>query len=97
MSYARVFARDGRAGIRAPLRRASERPIAIACLRLVTFFLDRPLLRVPRLYSRMTLVILRFPRVFVRLVGIQNSIKNNNSTFISSIRLYGVFGQEIGS
>jgi hypothetical protein len=34
-----------------PARRASERPIAIACLRLVTFFPDRPLLSVPRFRS----------------------------------------------
>jgi hypothetical protein len=30
-----------------PSRRASESPIAIACLRLLTFFPDRPLFRVP--------------------------------------------------
>jgi len=32
-----------------PFRRASESPIAIACLRLFTFFLLRPLRSVPRL------------------------------------------------
>src|SRR2546421_1900149 len=36
-----------------PARRASLRPIAIACLRLVTFFPDRPDLSVPRLRSCM--------------------------------------------
>jgi hypothetical protein len=36
-------------GTFAPSRLASESPIAIACLRLVTFFLDRPLLSVPAL------------------------------------------------
>src|ERR1700709_2959498 len=30
-----------------PSARASDSPIAIACLRLVTFFLERPLRRVP--------------------------------------------------
>src|SRR6266542_226094 len=34
-----------------PARRASERPIAIACFRLVTFLRDRPLFNVPRLRS----------------------------------------------
>lgn len=35
-----------------PARRASDKPIAMACLRLVTFFPDRPLLNVPALRSR---------------------------------------------
>ena len=35
-----------------PTRRASDKPIAIACLRLVTFLPDRPLRKVPRLRSR---------------------------------------------
>jgi hypothetical protein len=35
-----------------PLRRASERPIAIACLRLFTFLPLLPLLSVPRLRLR---------------------------------------------
>ena len=34
--------------------RASDSPIAIACLRLVTFLPDRPLRSVPRLRSRIT-------------------------------------------
>jgi len=38
-------------GTLAPDLRASERPIAIACLRLVTFFPDRPLFNVPFLRS----------------------------------------------
>jgi len=42
-------------GTLAPERRASDNPIAIACLRLVTFFPDRPLLSLPRLRSRMAL------------------------------------------
>ena len=36
-------------GTLAPRRRASDKPIAIACLRLVTFLPDRPLRSVPRL------------------------------------------------
>jgi hypothetical protein len=35
-----------------PSRRACERPIAIACFRLVTFFPDLPLRSVPRFLSR---------------------------------------------
>lgn len=41
-------------GTLSPSRRASERPIATACLRLFTFLPLRPDLSVPRLYSRMT-------------------------------------------
>src|SRR5438132_1945809 len=39
-------------GTFAPASRASERPIAIACLRLLTRLPDRPLFSVPRLRSR---------------------------------------------
>jgi hypothetical protein len=39
------------AGTLPPARRASESPIAIACLRLVTFFPERPLFSVPALRS----------------------------------------------
>jgi hypothetical protein len=35
-----------------PARRASDNPIAMACFRLVTFFPERPLRRVPLLRSR---------------------------------------------
>ena len=38
-------------GTFAPERRASDRPIAIACLRLFTFLPERPLRSVPRLRS----------------------------------------------
>src|SRR5581483_10025204 len=38
-----------RLGTRPPARRASDRPMAIACLRLVTFLPERPLRKVPRL------------------------------------------------
>src|ERR1700682_1871675 len=36
-------------GTFSPFARASDRPIAIACLRLLTFLLDRPLFNVPAL------------------------------------------------
>ena len=36
-----------RFGTFAPARRASERPMAMACLRLLTFLPERPLLSVP--------------------------------------------------
>ena len=39
------------AGTLPPARRASERPIAIACLRLLTFLPERPLFNVPLLRS----------------------------------------------
>jgi hypothetical protein len=38
-------------GTFAPARRASDNPIATACLRLVTFFPELPLRNVPRLRS----------------------------------------------
>jgi hypothetical protein len=43
-------------GTLAPARRASESPMAIACLRLVTFFPERPLFKVPRLRSCIALL-----------------------------------------
>ena len=42
-------------GTFAPAARASDRPIAIACLRLVTFFFERPERSVPALRSCITL------------------------------------------
>jgi hypothetical protein len=42
----------GWGGTLAPFRRASDSPMARACLRLVTFFPLRPLRRVPRLRRR---------------------------------------------
>src|SRR5690349_22149241 len=48
-----------RDGTLPPARRASERPMAMACLRLVTFLPDRPLRSVPALRSciaRLTLL-----------------------------------------
>jgi hypothetical protein len=45
------FERRGR-GTLPPARRASESPIAIACLRLVTFLPERPLRNVPAFISR---------------------------------------------
>jgi hypothetical protein len=43
--------RDDLRGTFPPARRASDRPIAIACFRLVTFLPDRPLRSVPCLRS----------------------------------------------
>lgn len=48
------FAADFFFGTFAPALRASERPMAMACLRLVTFFPLRPLFSVPRFCSRIT-------------------------------------------
>jgi hypothetical protein len=47
-------------GIRAPALRASESPIAIACLRLLTTLPDRPLRNVPRFLSRIARLTFRF-------------------------------------
>jgi hypothetical protein len=47
-------------GTFAPRLRASESPIAIACLRLWTFFPDRPLFNFPRLYSCIAFFTLRW-------------------------------------
>src|SRR5262249_44521848 len=44
-----------RAGTFWPLRRASDKPIAIACLRLLTVLRLRPLFKVPRLRRLMAL------------------------------------------
>jgi hypothetical protein len=46
--------RAGLLGTLAPSRRASARPIAMACLRLVTRLPELPLFSVPRLRSRIT-------------------------------------------
>src|SRR5687767_6018477 len=46
-------------GTFAPERRASDRPMAIACFLLVTFLPERPLRNVPRFRSRMTCLTLR--------------------------------------
>ena len=47
------FAADFFPGTLLPLFLASDKPMAIACLRLVTFFPLRPLLRVPAFFSFM--------------------------------------------
>ena len=48
-------------GIFAPAFRASDRPIAMACLRFVTFLPDRPLFSVPRFISCMARLTFRLP------------------------------------
>jgi hypothetical protein len=63
LSHQPRLARDRRGrffGTRAPARRACERPIAIACLRLLTFLPERPLRSVPRLRSRIAFATLRW-------------------------------------
>src|SRR6266545_5999427 len=56
-----------RLGTRAPFLRASERPMAIACLRLFTFFPLRPLLSVPFLRLRIALsTVFDAPREYLR-------------------------------
>src|SRR6185437_3211808 len=59
-----------RAGTFAPARRASERPMAIACLRLFTLRPERPLRSVPALRSciaRLTLLWAFFPYRAMRI------------------------------
>src|ERR1700722_14001445 len=53
-----TYLRDFLSGTFLPARRASERPIAIACLRLVTFLPELPLFSVPRLRSSMAFLTL---------------------------------------
>ncbi len=52
--FADFFAADFFAGTFPPARRASESPMAIACLRLVTFLPDLPLRNVPVFRSCIT-------------------------------------------
>jgi len=47
-------------GTFAPRWRASDKPMAIACLRFFTFLPERPLSNFPRLYSCIALLTLRF-------------------------------------
>ena len=52
-------------GTRAPFLRASLRPMAMACFRLVTFLPLRPLLSVPRLRRRIAdRTVLLAPRLY---------------------------------
>jgi hypothetical protein len=58
------------AGTLPPARRASDSPIAIACLRLFTVFPERPLFNVPRLRSCIaffTLLCAFFPYLAISL------------------------------
>lgn len=55
-------------GTFAPARRASESPMAIACFRLVTFFPDFPLFKVPLFRSCIT--VLTFACAFFPYLGI---------------------------
>ncbi len=49
----RFFEEDFFAGTLPPSRRASDKPMAMACLRLVTFLPERPLFNLPRFISCM--------------------------------------------
>jgi hypothetical protein len=60
-----------------PSLRASDRPIAIACLRLVTFLPDRPLFSVPSFFSCIaspTLSDAFFPYVAIRLAPVDSML-----------------------
>lgn len=63
-------------GTLAPARRAEDSPIAIACLRLVTFFLLLPLRNVPVLYSCITFFTFFCDTVF--FLGHKNFLLMNN-------------------
>ena len=52
-----------------PARRASDSPMAMACFRLVTFFPERPLFKVPLLRSRIAL--LTFSAAFLPYLAIR--------------------------
>jgi hypothetical protein len=54
LRLADFFLLDLREGTLSPSLRASESPIAMACLRLFTFLPDRPLFSLPCLYSSIT-------------------------------------------
>jgi hypothetical protein len=57
-----------RRGTLAPARRASDKPMAIACLRLVTFRPERPLRSLPRFISCIArLTFLPLARPYLRL------------------------------
>jgi hypothetical protein len=67
-----VFLAVLRGGTLSPSRRASDRPIAIACLRLVTFLCEPPLRSVPALRSCMTF--LTFACVFLPYFAMKSSL-----------------------
>ena len=88
----RLRVRRGTGGTRSPLLRASERPIAIACLRLRTFMPLRPLLSTPRLYSRITrATFLDAPREYVRDVRADDRLR----AMYDSIRFVRECGMKI--
>jgi hypothetical protein len=66
-----------REGTLAPSRRASESPIAIACLRLVTFFPERPLRSVPRF--RLCMARLTFFAAFLLYFAIECPFKGRRT------------------
>ena len=69
-----------------PSRRASERPIAMACLRLVTFLPERPLRSVPRLalcMARSTFFDAFFP--YLAIVDLQNAGQQGISSATAAV------------
>jgi hypothetical protein len=66
-------------GTLAPARRASDKPMAIACLRLFTFFPERPLRSVPRFRS--CIARFTFCRDFLPYLAMGSSCEPRYSTF----------------
>lgn len=62
------FFQDFLGGTFPPARRASDKPIAIACFRLFTFFPDRPLLSVP--FFRSLIALFTFAAAFLPYLAI---------------------------
>jgi hypothetical protein len=65
-------------GIFAPDLRASDRPMAIACLRLFTRFPERPLLSLPRFISCMARLTLRLPLFLLVAVQVLAGIEREH-------------------
>jgi hypothetical protein len=72
---------DLRFGTFCPARRASDRPMAIACLRLFTFFPDLPLRNVPALRSCNALpTFLLLARLYFRAMGSSAMIHSSSAS-----------------
>ena len=70
----RYFFLDFFRGTFPPARRASDRPIAIACFRLVTFLPDRPLFKVP--FFRSCIAFLTFADALAPYLAIKFLLSN---------------------
>lgn len=84
---ARVYEPFRRAGTFAPLLRASDKPIAIACFRLVTFLCDLPLLSVPCLRPRIARLTERCAALPYRAIvpSWMSVNQENRSSFLASL------------